>query len=238
MSATFESLWQNCFGADYLTKSNMTVIGLIFFALLLGATLIAFLKHRHKKDYKLLLFSTLPLLALVIMDIQFHLMDSKYLVDRRAIILYPSIILAFAVWLELRAFKLHYWIAALLTTFSIGHWIKTSNLESVKEWAYDAHNKQVIAYVEQKAIERKQDIQLGAFWLFQGSLYFHATTMQQAAHIQTPIWEPEVPKDAKYDYFYIPKGESQKLDTAVYQIDKIFGQNYLYKKKKLNFTQL
>jgi hypothetical protein len=176
-----------------------------------------------------LIMCLLPLFSLIIMDVQFHILGSKYLEDRRAIILFPSLIVSFAAWLNLSKYKINYFWAIVLMLFSFSHWAKTANLLSVKEWAYDSNNNKVIAYLEQKAIEKNDSLLVSSHWFFQGSLNFHARANPNS-RIAMPLWAPEMPTDNRYDYYYIG---NYTPDSTFYTLDTVFDNNHLYKRRKI-----
>lgn len=222
---------------------NTTAI-FVFISLVLSGTSILFaifyfLKQRDKLFSRIHLAGvSLMVLMILAMVVQFYLIDIKYLMGRKSIMLLPFFGLSTYLLLESiyrNKGKYKNWavgLALLISVFSFNHIYRTFDLKETTEWSYDAYTKDMIHYLDGN-LKENQEIELGVFWIYGPSSEFY----QQYLSIKkikkvNRLREEDFNEIETAELIYIRKDQMDIVRNK-YILEKEFGSaGVLLKKKK------
>ena len=176
--------------------------------------------------------SSIIWLALVAgLMVQYHLLGTKYLLHRTALIFIPLSCIPFFCFLSkvyIRFPKMMMGISIVISGFMVYHFHRVSNLVQCREWYYDAQTRQMIQYVSAKA-KPDEKINLGLYWLFTHSSMFYIET-RNLDFFEPIIYEKELRKDTFYDYYYVEPHQRDIIHED-YVEEKNFGPGILFSEK-------
>ena len=225
----FKSIWKNtCYSAPYLGLDGPTVVAIVYGFLFITAPIAAFFQYRKTNDIRRFLLIVLPLVAVIMMVLQYHFAGSKYLINRTALILFPMLLLSLLAWVDFGNKKAATFWAVVVAVFALFHFMKTANLKMCREWWFDEHNQEMVNYLETKAQSENRIYNLNVSNLFIPSVNF-CVRKNPNSHLRMPLFDPKLPTDTTFDYLYIFDNEQQKIHPA-YQLEKKFGYYLLMRK--------
>ena len=196
-------------------------------------------KENKNHDFPKIYFAGILLLLVLLAAfiVQYYLLDVKYLVGRKSVILIPLVSLPIYFLLENIYRIYNNKIAKLVlpmffTLFFINHFERTSNLEKSVEWIYDAHTKEMIKYMKENMVE-DNPTNLGVFWIFGPASEFYRQQFSLEENIQLKRIEEDVLSTTQeFSHIYIAKHQEGILPKT-YKIEKRFGTSgILYRSTK------
>ena len=170
-------------------------------------------------------------LALVLgLMVQYHLLGTKYLLHRTALIFIPLSCIPFFCLLNdeyKRLPRIVMGICIVISGFMVYHFLRTANLEECREWHYDSQTRQMIEYVSEKA-KPGEKINLGVHWFYSHSSVFYIQT-RELDFFEPIIYEKDLRQDTFYDYYYVMPDYKDQLDND-YVEEKDFGSGILFRR--------
>ena len=225
----FRSIWKNtCYSADYLGWDGPAAVAIVYGLLFAISPLLAFFQYRKTNDTRRFLLVLFPLVAVIMMILQYHLAGSKYLINRTALILFPLLLFSLLSWLDFTNKKIAVFWAIVIAGFALFHFKETGNLKLAREWWFDAHNQEMVDYLEAKAQSENKRYTLNVSRVFIPSVNF-CVQKNPNTRLNIPMFEPQLPTDTTFDYLFIFGEEAQKINPA-YQLEKKFGSFLLMRK--------
>lgn len=156
--------------------------------------------------------------------IQFYLWHIPFLNGRGALFLYPIFVLALLALLQelmTNSFKFPKYVLLILAGMGIIHISQTANITSTREWWFDAHTKEVLAWINQQH-PGKEHVSLNSSWIFNNSLHFHKD-VQQFYNLDIAPYHQDLWPDSNYMYYYCQRDDVSKLDSTY---DEVKSFNY------------
>ncbi len=175
------------------------------------------------------IFGSLILLFILIFARNF--LNSFYPIDRKTLMLIPFIgLLAFG-FLDLWNYKHKNAIACMLLFLIAYHFIRSTEIASIREWWYDANTKE---FIERVALDNQtknpdKKVTLGSHWMFNPSLRFY----QSNKYIDkiTISEYNKIIDTMQYDYFMCFESDFELLKNKYEVLHKNLGGRMLLKKK-------
>lgn len=164
--------------------------------------------------------------------IQFYLWHVPFLNGRGALFLYPIFVLALLALLQelmTNSFKFPKYILLILAGMGIIHISKTANITSTREWWFDAHTKEVLAWINQQH-PGKENVSLNSSWIFNNSLHFHKD-VQQFYNLDIAPYHQDLWPDSNYLYYYCQREEVSKFDSAYNEVKSFNYGSFVIMKK-------
>lgn len=164
--------------------------------------------------------------------IQFYLWHVPFLNGRGALFLYPIFVLALLALLQelmTNSFKFPKYILLILAGMGIIHISKTANITSTREWWFDAHTKEVLAWINQQH-PGKENVSLNSSWIFNNSLHFHKD-VQQFYNLDIAPYHQDLWPDSNYLYYYCQREEVSKLDSTYNEVKSFNYGSFVIMKK-------
>lgn len=169
------------------------------------------------------LSATLALMALSTV-VQFHLLGTRLLIGRTALLFLP---LAGLIVLRLMRHAPP-WGQWLLFSILLLHLYKAVNFNQARDWWYDRKTEQVFWYLQEKHSVPQDTIGLGADWVFGPTLNFYNRRYGKGNIIMS--WHKTDPAEPRWDYYYTAQMPSEALEG--YQLEQEFSSYRLYKRKR------
>ncbi len=164
--------------------------------------------------------------------IQFYLWHVPFLNGRGALFLYPIFVLALLALLQelmTNSFKFPKYILLILAGMGIMHIARTANITSIREWWFDAHTKEVLAWINQQH-PGKENVSLNSSWIFNNSLHFHKD-VQQFYNLDIAPYHQDLWPDSNYLYYYCQREEVSKLDSTYNEVKSFNYGSFVIMKK-------
>lgn len=164
--------------------------------------------------------------------IQFYLWHVPFLNGRGALFLYPIFVLALLALLQelmTNSFKFPKYILLILAGMGIIHISKTANITSTREWWFDAHTKEVLAWINQQH-PGKENVSLNSSWIFNNSLHFHKD-VQQFYNLDIAPYHQDLWPDSNYLYYYCQREEVSKFDSTYNEVKSFNYGSFVIMKK-------
>ncbi|HRG29263.1 MAG TPA: hypothetical protein PLJ00_15295 [Chitinophagales bacterium] len=164
--------------------------------------------------------------------IQFYLWHVPFLNGRGALFLYPIFVLALLALLQelmTNSFKFPKYILLILAGMGIIHISQTANTTSTREWWFDAHTKEVLAWINQQH-PGKENVSLNSSWIFNNSLHFHKD-VQQFYNLDIAPYHQDLWPDSNYLYYYCQREEVSKLDSTYNEVKSFNYGSFVIMKK-------
>ena len=223
----------------YFSPRTTSVFVLISLCLLSVSTLFGafnFLKNREN-SFSNIHFTGVGLMSLMIlaMVVQYYLLDVKYLVGRKSIMLFPLFGLSVYLFLEfLFREKRKKWIigfAILISIFSFNHFYRTFDLKETVEWGYDAYTKDMIQYLDGN-LKKGERVKLGVYWIYgPASEYYQMHFSIEEIGKITRLKDKDFSRVEELDFMYIQRFQMDSLNEE-YILVKEFGQEGVLLKRK------
>ncbi len=196
----FESLWENyselirlsVMGQGYFNPFTNNVFTLLSLILLGFSTMfgVFYFFKNWKNIFAKIYFTVIALMSLVIIGlvVQYYLLDVKYLMGRKSVMLIPlfglSVYFLLAFLFQKYSLEIHkrkqYFVigfAILISIFSCNHYYRTFDLKETLEWGHDAYTKDMIVYLNENLTDNKK-IQLGVYWMYGPASEFYNETLE------------------------------------------------------------
>ncbi|MCC6727671.1 MAG: hypothetical protein IT258_24405 [Saprospiraceae bacterium] len=235
---TYKSLIHcSLYGGKYLKQFNLEVFGGVFFLLLLATTALAvanFIKNPKAAMARYYLAAvSLPSMAAIAAVAQHLILNTKYQVDRTAIMFIPlcalAVFLFFANWWARTGSRWSMGLFAAIALFVAAHLLRVGQLQYTSEWGYDAETKNMMAYLKEK-IPPGQQVKLGVNWLYHPAATYYQNRLKYD-FTEPPVYSKELFLDGRYDYYYVQPEDFPKLDSQ-YVEDKRFSWVGILLRKK------
>lgn len=226
---TYKSLIHcSLYGGRYLKEYNLELFGGLFFLLLVSATVFAFyrfFKNPKETAARFTLSATLlPLLAAVAAIAQHLILDTKYQVDRTAILYIPlcalTVFLFFQNWLAQSNSRWPKVMAVTVGIFVVGHLLRVGQLKYTSEWGYDAETKHMMAYMNAK-FPKGEQVKLGVNWVFHPASTYYQKRFNYG-FTEPPVYSKTLRLDGFYDYYYVQPEDVPALDS-LYDVEERFS---------------
>jgi len=196
----FESLWESfnelirlsLMGQGYFNPNTTNVFILLSLILLGFSTVFGvfyFFKNR-KSVFAKIHFTVVGLMSLIIIGlvVQYYLLDIKYLMGRKSVMLIPlfglSVYFLLTFLFQKYSLALHkrkqYFVigfSVLISIFSCNHFYRTFDLKETLEWGHDAYTKDMIVYLNENLTDNKK-IDLGVYWMYGPASEFYNEVLQ------------------------------------------------------------
>ena len=193
--------------------------------LLSGFSLIWGLVRWSTKEKNGLFYGLISLLALCLiigLMIQFYTLDSKYLVNRKALLFVPIFGVPVALFLSSITQRFPTYgtlLSAGVAIFCTWHLFRSANFVQTREWYYDAFTKEMVEFIEAHPAKTAQST-LGVYWIFSHSSNFY---LQQNESPLYPLpYEKQLRSDSLYQFYYVEPGQGELLHPS-YRLEKQFG---------------
>ncbi len=150
---------------------NLCLISLL---ILLICSLLARFRIRNMlsdKRFLLMLLLTIPILSNVC---QFHLLGTRFLIDRTALFYYPLILMVGFYWVQgigksLYA-KFSKAVVLFLTCALVWNLTRHANLHKTVIWDHDSRTTAILSYLDQVGRKAQRKIRLDSVWPFQSTI--------------------------------------------------------------------
>ncbi len=211
-------------GQAYFGRSTESIFSVGIIILLVGSILWG-LYHWRLQDKNALFYGLCSLMALALLLgllIQFHWLDSKFLVNRKALIFVPVMGVPVALLLASLSSKfpsVGKVLAAGVAIFCTWHLFRSANFIQTREWYYDAFTKDMVEYVQSHP-QFGDNSSLGVYWIFSHSSNFYLNRNQ--SHLYPLPYEKQLRSDSLYQFYYVEPGQGELLHPA-YTLEKQFG---------------
>jgi hypothetical protein len=236
---SLESMVKNMlYGHLYIGDLTLPILAGLTYAAVLGAAGFAFVRFRdNRHSGRDSFFAGLCLaflLSIVGMIAQHHLLGSVYLVNRTAgpLTVLLSAVLAVGLLLASDSRRRRVALAASALVLFALSWnlLRAGNVRYFREWWYDENTKAVMLYMNDVGGAQQKTVRIGVSWLFYPSAEFYRVTLGLQHVAQVPN-DPDVRKDAGYDYYYIEESSRDVLGEMYLQ-EKYFPWGRVLMRKK------
>ena len=211
-------------GQAYFGRPTESIFS-IGILLLSGISLIWGLSRWRTEEKNGLFYGLVSFMAISLIGglmIQFYALDSKYLVNRKALILVPIFGVPVALFLHSLAQRFPRAgtiLSAGVAIFCTWHLIRSANFIQTREWYYDAFTKEMVEYIEAHPAKTPQS-SIGVYWIFSHSSNFY---LQQNDSPLYPLpYEKQLRSDSLYQFYYVEPGQGELLHPS-YRLEKQFG---------------
>ena len=207
------------YSVNYFSKDTVLIIGIVYGIFLISALAGAFIFYFRTppKEWHRYYLATayLFLMSCLVMILQHYILDSNYLLNRKALVFIPlSALLTFFLLYglaEISRQRLAMTLSVLLTVSMFYHSIRAFNFSHCREWWYDKNTRSMVEYLEARIPPGSEAVQLGTSWVFQPSALFYIE-MWGISEIVHPPSHGEILTDGRYDYYYVFDGEIPQLE--------------------------
>jgi hypothetical protein len=187
---------------------------------------------RSRIGMSLSLLLLIPLASIVV---QYHLLGTKYLIDRTAMFLILLIVIHISHFLY--SLRPGMPIASRIAMFGLTalfgwNFFLNINFKCARMWWYDKHNVKVLELLSRKPSVPGRPIRLRVCWLQMPSIdYYIHTRYDSLFYPLEYIKDAPGPADTSYDYVYLPVIDAGNL-SGKYVVDTAFDEEFsLYRKR-------
>lgn len=166
-----------------------------------------------------------------IMIVQHWLLDSNYLINRKALLFYPLIGLMFyllTVSFYERLSTITKVLSGCISLILAVQFFSLANFKSCREWWYDVNTKEMVLYVQSQHRENEPSVKLAVNWLFHPSSTFYIN--QYNMNIDLMPYNKQIDTVNFYDYYYIQDEDFTLLANHYKKEKEYLWGTYLLKK--------
>lgn len=195
--------------------------------------LVDFVKYEKKGNARFLSFLALGFVLFILsMWLSNLILGAKYPVERKCIIYFPFIALILSLYVDqFVTTGYRKWLGIILGIFFTFHFLKSTRIDSVWEWWYDAHTKKITALIVEDA--GTKPVTVGMHWMFYPTLnhYNYFTLKDQ---FQLGDYSKSLILDVPYDYYVLFKGDFPAIADNYEIIYEANNSQVLARRKKIN----
>jgi hypothetical protein len=178
--------------------------------------------NKNPETQKGVILCVLLLVPLVSMVAQFHLLGTRYLIDRTAMFLIVLCWLNLCYFLYCATEKFEYagyGIIMLIAGLQVWNFTLHFNLNKSRNWWLDNYNLNVLNRLAPRAKALGRPLKLRVSWIQMPSMdyYIYTRFSKEFEQLEYNRDAPN-PNDTTYDYIYVPVDESKNLSTR-YEVD-------------------
>lgn len=239
-----DSLWlsfyylisDSVYGESYFSGQTIRVFKWMSVVLSLAAFTYAgrsFWKRENSPEHRYFqVICALVGIMLLGLVMQYYLLGAKYVIHRKAVIFIP---LGGLMLMQLVMYVREKWqvpaqvFAWVIAVFAVWHGTRFANDEYCLEWIYDADTEEMVDFLEAQVPEG-ETILLGLDWRYTHTAEFYRQTRQLTSY-QPIEYSKEIRTDDYFDYYYLPKDSTHKLNPAYEYVRNFEFGGELYKRK-------
>ena len=223
------------FSTDLLVQTILIILTVLTVASI-GFWIWKLMRDRMSPDMqKGVVISLLLLIPLISMVAQFHLLNTKYLIDRTAMFLIVLCWLNLCYFLYCASGKFQLAgsvLIAIIATTQLWNFVQHLNLNKSRNWWLDNYNLMVLNRLAPRANEVGRPLKLRTSWIQMPSMdYYIYTRFSKEFEPLTYNREAPNPTDTTFDYIYVTVDESRSLST-IYEVDTNYEETCILFRKK------
>ncbi len=204
---------------------DSTALPIVYFSILVIVAIgfywgIRLIKYKEAQSKLAIALWLLPVVVLLTVQLQHLVLDSKFILGRTAIFIYPLWVIPVAYTLANIQVKKQTGVAilAVCTLAMLFNFSSNFRLQKTFDWEYNAYDLAIMDRMKKASIQKGRKITIRPFWLFAPSMNYYAATYYAK-------WcEPVVrdmaywTNDTSYDFCYISRNDIRAI-SPIYKPD-------------------